>query len=895
MKLGKAVKKSSNIKISINEKGNYIISNESDNQEKIIFSKILHLKNQYLNVEFKAKVLKGSGAYLAFVNRHKANKMNVIINSVTSSIEAMKGFLLPALFIKPKTTIEILNIDYSISEQKECNFGKYLGKKNYLLITPLYPSPDNLYACGFVHARVKEYKKAGINVDVTVIHSNNESAFYSIDDIDVYKTDFCEMRSILMSKKYDGILVHFFDEMYAKYFDTAYLTDTPVYLWNHGADILYWDYKDIYTPYFQTDYILPESMEDSYKLRDKYIKKFAANNDFNWIFVSNSEKNRAEDMHKLKFNNSIVIPNVINSDIFKFHEKSEDARKNIFLIRRFDNTKKYAIDIAVLTILELSRRECFKDLNFYICGEGNYHDQLVEPIKGFSNVHIITNFMTHEQIAQYHKKCGIGLFPTRQDTQGVSALEAASSGLVVISSDLDVIHEYFDENLGMICPVEDYVAYADKIEYLYNNPKEFLKLSKKMSEHTYDLCNIDKTINKEIKYIKENAYDYKSVIYPIKKIPTTPLLTITIPAYNSEKFLAKCLLSLLKANNSYLTEILVINDGSKDNTLAIAKQFEELTTVNGKSIVKAINKSNGGHGSGINKGLELANGKYFRVIDSDDWVDTQEFDDYLDKLQNEDVDLILNDYSEARTFEKKPFRRKNYDFMTPDVIYNINDIMVGSYGFPEWGPTLPTATYKTECLRKTNFKLKEKTFYVDMQYNAYSIIDINTVKRYTNDIYRYFIGNVGQSVSKAGMMRNYKHHEDVIMILMDCYTNDQRLTLQKREYILRKLLLPMVNTQYYIYFEFFKSGKKFNEFEKRIKQYPNLLGYAEFNTRRIKFHRATKGIFVKINPLLHSIKYKIKKIFRRSEIEFLKQRQEKIDSQNVNIDNNLANRNQKIE
>ena len=259
MKLGKAVKKSSNIKISINEKGNYIISNESDNQEKIIFSKILHLKNQYLNVEFKAKVLKGSGAYLAFVNRHKANKMNVIINSVTSSIEAMKGFLLPALFIKPKTTIEILNIDYSISEQKECNFGKYLGKKNYLLITPLYPSPDNLYACGFVHARVKEYNKAGINVDVTVIHSNNESAFYSIDDIDVYKTDFCEMRSILMSKKYDGILVHFFDEMYAKYFDTAYLTDTPVYLWNHGADILYWDYKDIYTPYFHTDYSLPSS------------------------------------------------------------------------------------------------------------------------------------------------------------------------------------------------------------------------------------------------------------------------------------------------------------------------------------------------------------------------------------------------------------------------------------------------------------------------------------------------------------------------------------------------------------------------------------------------------------------------------------------------------------
>ena len=122
--------------------------------------------------------------------------------------------------------------------------------------------------------------------------------------------------------------------------------------------------------------------------------------------------------------------------------------------------------------MELSKRKIFNDLEFYICGEGDYHDELVEPLKKFPNVHIINNFLNHEQVKEYHDKCGIALFPTRNDTQGVSALEAASSGLAVVTSDLEVIHEYFDTSLNTICPVEDFYAYADVIERLYNNQQE---------------------------------------------------------------------------------------------------------------------------------------------------------------------------------------------------------------------------------------------------------------------------------------------------------------------------------------------------------------------------------------------------------------------------------------
>ena len=325
------------------------------------------------------------------------------------------------------------------------------------------------------------------------------------------------------------------------------------------------------------------------------------------------------------------------------------------------------------------------------------------------------------------------------------------------------------------------------------------------------------------------------------------------------------MVSILKSKYKEYLEVLVINDGSPDNTKVIGEYYEKLTTKDKKSIVKLINKENGGHGSGINKGIELAQGKYFRVIDSDDWIDTDEFDDYMLKLLKEDSDLILNDYYEARTFEDKPFLKEYYNFMPLYTVYNINDICADTvYSFPEWGPTLPTTTYKTECLRKTNFKLLEKTFYVDMLYNAYSIINVNSIIRYNNNIYRYYIGNIGQSVSKEGMMRNYLHHENVIIELMKIVTNDDRLTENKRDFIIRKLLLPMVDTQYYIYIDLFHSGKKFMNFEKRIKEFPELLKYPVFNTRRVKIYRQTKGTLMIIHPFLHQCSEFIEKLKKRN-------------------------------
>ena len=841
--------KTKNVKIE-KKKNVYIVTNNSQVEAKLYAFNIIKCKKQHVNVSFNAKIISGAGAILKLVNRNKVCRMDIIINSESSSTEVMNGFLLPVLVVKPNTTIEIESVEISLSSKPLYTYDKYMGKKKILLITPSYPSPDNLYACGFVHSRVKEYIKQGLDVEVACVYEYNSMSSYEIEGVRVYRTNYEQLRSILMCRKYDAILVHFFDERYGYYLDTSYLKDTPIFLWNHGADILYWNYKEFYTPYFSDQYILPNDLEQNYKKRDEYVSSFAGKENVYWIFVSESEKKEDEIINNLKFKNSVVIPNIINQDIFSYTPKDENLRKNIFMVRRFDNTKKYAIDIAILTILELSRRPFFYDLNFYLCGEGDFHSQLVEPVRKFSNVHIVKNFLSHEQIKQYHDKCGIGLFPTRNDTQGVSALEAASSGLAVVTSDLEVIHEFFDVSLNTICPVEDIKAYADVIERLYYNPDEFKKISKQMNIYTAEKCGKENTINKEIEYIKENIIYVDDMIRPVTKVAEKPIVTIAIPSYNAEKFLNKCIPSLLKSEYAYLTEILIINDGSKDATATIGKMYEKLTTVNGKSIVKLIDKENGGHGSGINKGIELARGKYFKVIDADDWVDEDQYNELLKRLIDEDADLILTDYCEARSFEDKLHKVEYYKNLTPGTVYHLDDICTGSYGFPEWGPTLPTSTYKTECLRKADFKLLEKTFYVDMTYNAYSIIYIDTVKRYDLNVYRYYIGNAGQSVSEEGMKRNYKHHENVIIELMKIVTSDDRLSDSKREYVLRKLLLPMVYVQYYINLDLFHSRKKFMIFEKRIKDFPQLLVHHEFNIRNTKFHRYTRGIFVEINPLL---------------------------------------------
>ena len=119
------------------------------------------------------------------------------------------------------------------------------------------------------------------------------------------------------------------------------------------------------------------------------------------------------------------------------------------------------------------------------------------------------------------------------------------------------------------------------------------------------------------------------------------LLSVTVPCFNSEAYMRTCVDSLLVGGER--VEIIIINDGSTDNTGAIADEYAQQYP----TIVKVVHQENGGHGEGINQGVKHATGAYFKVVDSDDKLseDFVEFLDALEKCQAEGgVDIIISNY-----------------------------------------------------------------------------------------------------------------------------------------------------------------------------------------------------------------------------------------------------------
>ena len=497
-------------------------------------------------------------------------------------------------------------------------------------------------------------------------------------------------------------------------------------------------------------------------------------------------------------------------------------------------------------------------MEFNIYGDGCEHERLVAPIKKFPNVHIHKRTLTHEQIADAHKQNGIALFATRYDSQAVSSCEAAMSGLVVISSKNPGVEQEINPEFGTLCETENYIEYADKIEELYYDKEKFLDLSKKMHDYLMSIYAYDSTIQKEIDIFKED--EKKEIVkqtYPEQDDDI--LLTIAIPSYNVGKYLKNGVLSLI--NNKYANklEILIINDGSKDNTAIIGKELEQLTTVNGKSIVKLVDKENGGHGSTINEGIKRARGKYFKLMDGDDYFATEELEKLLEILEHEDTDIILNNYVEDFSETCTTNVMKLYEFMIPGIKYYMDDLCIPEYGFKTWGPLLSTSTYRTEMLRKGNFKITEHCFYVDMELNLYAIINAKTVKYYPLDLYFYYLGRQGQSMSRESYTKNYKHHEKVTLKLLQEFTTNPNIGEVKKEYLKNNMIIPMVGSQYYIETEYLDKRKPFYEFDKKMRQYSEIYNDPIIATKRIKFHRISRGYLIK---LMH-IRDNIIRIIRR--------------------------------
>lgn len=270
------------------------------------------------------------------------------------------------------------------------------------------------------------------------------------------------------------------------------------------------------------------------------------------------------------------------------------------------------------------------------------------------------------------------------------------------------------------------------------------------------------------------------------------LLTIVIPTYNMEKYLANCIESFVSEHELFSEiEVLIVNDGSKDNSIHIAKEYEEKYPES----IKVIDKENGGHGSTINVGIKEAQGKYFRVVDSDDWVDTKNFYSYLEKLKNIDADMVFTSYSsvDEQTKQKKRFMYNSAGIQKGEVC-NIDEFIKTR------NIIMHTITYRTAILRESHTTLDEHCFYVDTEYVMFPLKYVQTCVLLSENVYMYRTNMSTQSCSDDGYFRHCEDHQKVTLHLLQYMKQelDKETSVAKKKYIY-KIVLSLVKKQYRIF------------------------------------------------------------------------------------------------
>ena len=242
------------------------------------------------------------------------------------------------------------------------------------------------------------------------------------------------------------------------------------------------------------------------------------------------------------------------------------------------------------------------------------------------------------------------------------------------------------------------------------------------------------------------------------------LISFTVPCYNSAAYMHICLDSLLTGGDR--VEIIIIDDGSSDDTGKIADDY----AAKYPDTIKVVHQENGGHGEGINQGLKHATCPYFKVVDSDDWVNAVALQHVLNRLETLEkeggVDLCICNYVYEHD-DRSLFSTIRYNNIFPE-----NQVC----GWEDTRPfaanqylTLHSAIYRTEIVRKSGIVLPKHIFYED---NLFVYAPLPLAKRliYMNeDLYRYLIGREGQSVSEQIMMKRCGHQIEIAERIFDLY------------------------------------------------------------------------------------------------------------------------------
>ena len=267
------------------------------------------------------------------------------------------------------------------------------------------------------------------------------------------------------------------------------------------------------------------------------------------------------------------------------------------------------------------------------------------------------------------------------------------------------------------------------------------------------------------------------------------LITFAVPCYNSAAYMRHCIETLLSAGEQ--AEIILVDDGStKDDTPAICDEY----AAKYPTIVKAIHQENGGHGEGVNQGIRNATGLYYKVVDSDDWLDEAALRTVLAKLntliaRGTASDLMICNYVYEHVEDNTSHTVRYTNVFPQNRLFSWTH--VGHFR-PDQNLLMHSVMYRTQVLRDCGMVLPKHTFYVDNIFVYQPLPFVKSMYYMDLDLYRYFIGRADQSVNESVMVKRVDQQLRVTRHMIDCQDLDALKGQKKlRSYMLHYLSMMM--------------------------------------------------------------------------------------------------------
>ena len=284
-------------------------------------------------------------------------------------------------------------------------------------------------------------------------------------------------------------------------------------------------------------------------------------------------------------------------------------------------------------------------------------------------------------------------------------------------------------------------------------------------------------------------------------------LTISIAAYNVEKYIKETLDSITIPMIMDDIEVLIVDDGGTDNSYNLCKQYEEKYP----NTFKVFHKENGGYGSVYNYNIVKASGKYFKLLDGDDWFDKDGLIKLVDTLKNTDVDVVFTSFNNC--YDNNISRGISYNSKYIDKLINISEFKINN-GLP-----MHAITYKTEILKKSKMQLKEHVPYTDSMYITMPMAYVDTILVKDFIVYNYRLGLPNQTVNVDVRIKNFNIAEEIYIDLVNYYNEIDVSNGKKSVYLKDRIAASLLD---HIVVALKMPTKKENidyiiKFEKRIK------------------------------------------------------------------------------